>query len=235
MEPSFRKLAFSFSASWKSPAQAGLFVFLLAGFVFTGEKTRETFENAGRDLVAPPPGLERFTFGFRHAMADTFWVRSIQDFDYCEQEIRKQLCRGRGWLYQTLDMVTTLDGRFRMAYSAGGMALSVIISDIQGASLLFDKAVQNFPEDWIILYKAAYHALYEEKDAAKAARLMQAAAEHGAPDWVYVLAGRLYTEAGRRELAVRVLEQMKSLGLQDSMQERLRQKIEEKIAEPPAR
>lgn len=203
----------------------GLFFICLIGFFWSGLLLKKGASSVTRELAAPPAELVHFSFGFRHAMADGLWIRSLQDFDFCEREISKHLCQGKGWLFQVLDLITNLDPRFRMAYSAGGMALTVIVSDYQGASQIFDKGVREFPKDWVLLYKAAYHALQEEKDLEKAARLMQQAAENGAPDWVYILAGRLHTDAGQRELAERILEEMKALGFDEAMQERLRQKI----------
>ena len=187
-------------------------------FLFGAEETR-------RELVAPPASLVHFTFGYREAIADLFWIRSIQDFDYCEKKVSENICQGNSWLYQTLDLITELSPFFRMAYSAGGMALTIVISDIPGASKLFDKAVRNFPNDWSINYKAAYHAIYEEKDNAKAARLMESAARNGAPDWVYSLSAKLYTEAGKREMAERLLAEMEHTELDPAILEAMRKKL----------
>ena len=208
----------------KSPLVVGLFLF--AGLISSGLSLQKQIHGIPREFVAPPRGLEHFHFGFRYAMADLFWIRALQDFDFCEEKLDSQICRGRGWLYQTLDVVTTLDSQFRTAYSAGGLALSVLVSDIEGASKIFDRAVVAFPDDWILLYKAAYHALYEEKDTLKAAGLMERAARRGAPDWVFSLAGRLYSDSGRRELGLRLLDEMKNSGVDQRVQERLRQKLD---------
>ena len=208
----------------KSPLFVGLFLF--GGFFFSGVSLQKQIQAAPRELAPPPKGLEHFHFGFRSAMADLFWVRALQDFDYCEEKKSTQLCKGNGWLFQTLDVITTLDSQFRMAYSAGGMALSILISDIEGASKLFDRAVQEFPDDWVLLYKAAYHALYEEKNTEKAADLMLRAARRGAPAWVYSLAGRLYSDAGKSEVAERLLSEMQNSGIDERVQERLRQKLQ---------
>lgn len=178
-----------------------------------------------RELVAPPSSLVNFTFGYHEVMADMFWIRAIQDFDYCEKPLSKNLCQGNGWLFQTLDLITNLSPTFRMAYSAGGLALTIIISDIEGASKLFDKAVLRFPEDWGLLYKAAYHALYEEKDTDKAAQLMERAARHGAPDWVYMLSMRLYTEAGKREMANRLFYEVEKTIADPAILEAMRKKL----------
>lgn len=187
-------------------------VALMIGIVVTSAPLQRASKNAPRELLAPPLDIQYFTFGHRDLLADTFWLRSIQDFDYCENKLKEHLCRGQGWLYQMLDVITNLSPTFRMAYSAGSMALTVIISDIEGASKFFDKAVRQFPDDWILLYKAAYHAIYEEKNPAKAADLVERAAKHGAPEWVYALAGRLYSQSGRAELAEGLARQLEATG-----------------------
>lgn len=176
--------------------------------------------------IAPPPMIEHFSFGFNEVLADTLWIRAIQDFDYCDQEIAKHQCIQDSWLYRMLDAVTDLSPHFRMAYAAGGLALTVIISDIPGATKIFEKGVQQFPHDWPLLYRAAYQYLYEVKDKKRAAELLIQAGENGAPPWVFSLAGRLYSDSGELELAEKLLQEMK-----DAQQsELLIQRLEDKIA-----
>lgn len=175
-----------------------------------------------------PPQFKHFTFGYSEQFADTLWLRAIQDFDYCERKIDKINCEGKSWLYQMLDLVSELSPHFRTVHSAGPLALTVIISDIEGASKLFDKAVRNFPNDWVILYRAAYHALYEENNRPKAATLLERAARNGAPPWTYSLAGRLYTEAGQRELGERIYQEISQDPNLKEVAERLKKKLEHK-------
>ncbi len=205
---------------------------IAASLVVVGTWTRlsveRTHSNRVRELVAPPLSIKYFTFGYNHVIADSLWIRSLQDFDYCEKSLSKNLCTGKGWLYQMLNLITDLSPKFRIAYSAGGIALTVIISDIEGASRFFDKAVLEFPNDWVILYKAAYHCIFEEKNLSKAASLAERAAQHGAPDWVYSLAARLYTEGGRREWAQRMVQELRQGSILD---ERIIQRIEEKLGD----
>lgn len=143
-----------------------------------------------------PPQVQHLTFGHREQVADSLWLRAVQDFDYCEQEIAKQTCRSTGWLFRMLDLVTDLAPDFRMPYATGGLALTVLVNDFQGASRIFDKGVARFPKDWPLLSRAAYHALYEEKDKAKAARLLEQAGKAGGPPWYYLLAARLSSDEG---------------------------------------
>lgn len=203
----------------------GAALVLLAGLQSQALKIRE---KGYRDLTPLPAGLHNYSFGQQFALADFAWIRSIQDFDYCENEIRKGQCRNNGWLYQMLEAITLLDPKFKEPYSFGGLALSIIISDIAGASQIFKKGVQQFSTDWVLAYKAAYHALYEEKDNLKAAQMMEAAAKNGAPDWVYSLAGKLYAEGGRKELAIRLYEELRQ---NPAIPADVLKKLEERIAQ----
>lgn len=117
---------------------------------------------------------------------------------------RKKNC-DMSWPYFMMDAATNLSPLFRIVYVTGGVTLSVIVEDFAGASLLFDKGVSQI-RDWNLYYRAAYHFLYDVKDYAKAARLLDEAVEMGAPSWVRSLAARLLTLAGQAELAISVLE-----------------------------
>lgn len=179
-----------------------------------------------RDFLAPPLGIEHFTFGHRDVTADFFWVRAIQDFDYCDQQIEKNLCKGNSWLYRMLDTITNLSPQFRMPYATGAVALSVMVSDVKGAAEIFDKGIEQFPNDWPILYRAAYHSLYEVKDKKKAADLFMRAGRNGAPPWVFSLAGGLYNDANERVAAEAVLSEMIKGEKDPSLIKRLEEKLD---------
>lgn len=175
----------------------------------------------------PPPGIQHFTFGMKEQIADFLWLRALQDFEYCEKEIEKGVCQGRGWLFQMLDLVTDLSPAFRMPYSVGGLALSVLANDQQGASRIYEKAVQQFPFDWPILSRAAYHAMVEEGSNAKAARLLKAAADHGAPPWYYLLSTRVASREGDVLFAEEIIRQLEATPKRDEiLLKNLRRRLE---------
>jgi len=179
-----------------------------------------------RDLLSPPIGIQHFTFGHNDVTADILWIRAIQDFDYCDQQIAKNLCVGKGWLYRMLNSITDLSPKFRMPYATGAVALSVMVSDVDGAARIFDKGAENFPNDWPILYRAAYHNLYEVKDKKKAADLFIRAGRNGAPGWVFSLAGGLYNESNERVAAEAVLQEMIKTEVDETIIKRLQEKLE---------
>lgn len=204
-----------------------LVIAALAGGLYASHTSLQAEGPRPRELLAPPEDIQYFTFGHKEILADLLWIRAIQDFDYCEKLVNQRDCRTGSWLYQMLNVITDLSPYFRMAYSAGSMALTVIISDLEGASKFFDKAIAHFPTDWIINYKAAYHAIYEEKDLAKGARLVETAAQNGAPPWVHALAGRLYTQAGQVEMAELLARDLEASGGDPKVIAAIRQRIRE--------
>jgi hypothetical protein len=179
-----------------------------------------------RQLIPPPPHIERFAFGYQEVIADTLWIRALQDFDYCDVQTAKNICRNNSWLFQMLDSITNLSPNFRVPYAAGALALTVLITDVDGASKIFEKGVKAFPKDWPLLYRAAYHYLYEVNDKKRAAELLIEAGKNGAPTWVFSLASRLYSDSGKVELAKALLEQMIQEKQDPYLIERVRKKIE---------
>jgi hypothetical protein len=167
--------------------------------------------------------------GQRLISADFAWLRVIQDFDFKESGVIN-----KGWVYRTLDLVTTFDSRFRMPYINGAPTLSVLVHDKEGARLIFEKGIKNFPQDWSLLYRASYHYLYEVHDCKRAAELLNEAGKYGAPKWVANLASKLYTKTGQHQLArtvlVDIIERVKGTDFEEKFIQRLKD-LDEKSAE----
>lgn len=178
-------------------------------------------------LIAPPPYLEYFSFGNQMILADNLWLRAIQDFDYCDDQIAKNRCKNNSWLYQILNSTTNLAPDYYPVYTEGGIALSVILTDVEGASKIYEKGLALYPKDFPLLYRAGLHAYMEEKNKAKAADLyLRAARAQGLEGtWLYSLAARLYTDSGQKEVAVKLYHKMKEEGLEEGYLKRMREKL----------
>lgn len=206
---------------------------LLSALFFLATLALKTPEMQKRsDYLPPPVAIQHLSVGMKTQLADSFWLRAVQDFDFCEKTINENECQGKSWLFQVLNLATDLDPKFAPAmYQFAGLALTVLVSDYPGATVIFDKAVAQYPDNWELNYAAGYHALYEEKDKVKAARLYKAAGDYGAPKWVYSLASGLSNEGGDREFAQLILQTLeKSTGSADSEEnqkliKRIRQKL----------
>jgi hypothetical protein len=205
----------------KGPQVGALFSYLMVLLsVFQIQKL-----DLPKEFISPPPMIEHLVFGHNEFVADNLWIRVIQDIDYCEKQISTNVCRGKGWVARMLDAVTNLSPKIYFAYSVGAIALSVIVSDIQGATLLFDKGTKQFPNKWPLLYRAAYHAIYEEKNNAKAAELLEQAGRVGAPEWVFSLAAKLYDENGKREMGLNLLREMEAENADPKLISRMKERL----------
>jgi len=201
---------------------------LIIAFAYIGwlQTSVQVAKMATKPFLAPPPEyIEHFHFGFNDSMADSFWLRWIQDSENCTvyaRELKTQtyditrrgdsfynprykVCDG-SWAFKMLDAVTKLAPRFKMPYLAGGISLAVLTEDYQGATIIFDRGLKVYPEDWLLLYRAAFHYLYDLDDLVRAAELLERAADHGAPPWTKSLASKLYSKSGRLELGISTLE-----------------------------
>lgn len=121
--------------------------------------------------------------------------------------------------------IVRLDPNYKIVYYQGGLALTVLVSDYEGASKLFDLGTERYPMDWRLSYAAAYHALYEEKDHKKAADLYLQAGQHGAPEWVLSLANRLYVQAGVKGMGEEIIQLMESFIQDEDLLTRMKARI----------
>jgi tetratricopeptide (TPR) repeat protein len=211
--------------SKNSPLIWGVVLVLIGALVFLDHSFKVADDTQHKYLVPPPEHIELFHFGFADMVADSLWLRWIQDNDYCQtyagmvpahpisgtttgdfRNPRHKFC-DNSWSYKMLDAVTLLAPKFRMPYFAGAVTLSVLVEDYEGAKKIFDRGVENFPDDWMILYRASYHYLFDRQDLTTAASLLvRAQKSPGAPYWLALLGARLYTKAGQLELGLQTLE-----------------------------
>ena len=149
-----------------------------------------------------PQVYEYTHMGFQSLTGVSLWVQYL----YRHSLVLPKDAQGFSWQFRLLDTITNLSPKFRAAYRSGGEVLSVVVNDIEGARRIFEKGIEHFPTHWPLLYSAAYHYMEEVKDLDRASELYLEAQKHGAPNWVIALAGKLYSEAGRRDIAIKTLE-----------------------------
>ncbi len=178
-----------------------------------------------KDFISPPKGIEHFAVGMRPQMADLIWIRSIQDFDYCEKSEHSKKCKDNDWLYRMLKAVVTLDPKYYSAYASGALALSVLVSDYEGATEIYNMGIKEFPDDWVLLYRAGYHFLFEVNDFEKASQLYSRVSDLGGPFWAVNLGKRLNTKEGKLEVGRKVLQHMIRAEMPPQFAERLSEKL----------
>jgi tetratricopeptide (TPR) repeat protein len=184
-----------------------------------------------RSFLSPPENLKYFTLGYNDVIASVFWIRLLQDFEYCEggrftekdfvapseettDGISKVLDRklhaskcNKGWVYSMLNSITDIQPRFKIAYDTGAVLLSVLVDDREGARLIYEKGLAIYPDDWEMNFRAAYHYLWELQQPERAAILFNKAATlGGGPAWIAALSAALFTRVGNAKFAKIILE-----------------------------
>lgn len=186
----------------------------------------------GGHLVCINENLKFFTFSFDSQVTDILWIRFLQELDaYNESKIAKaHLCPDgtTSWHFQIINLAMELDRNFLEVAANAPILISITINDSKGASLLFDKAVNNFPDNWKILFHAAYQALFEEKNLRKAADLLNRSGINGAPNWVFSLAGGLYNQIGLTKFAESIYYYLSNKFPEEEATKRLKDKLEKK-------
>jgi hypothetical protein len=159
---------------------------------------------ASVDWVRSPALMRRLALSLDAVMADIYWIRSVQYYGDTKLSNSPQKAYGR--LYPLLDMTTTLDPRFNIAYRFGAILLSEGhpngAGNTQEAIALLDKAIKEMPDKWQYLHDAGFVEYWWNRDSAAAAGwLLRAAAQPGAPSWLKPTAASMLAEGGEAQNA----------------------------------
>ena len=153
----------------------------------------------------------RVFLSFDAMAADIYWIRSIQNYGRdrtSDRSDRFQL------LYPLLDLTTTLDPYFNIAYRFGAILLAV--EEPQGpgrpdlAIKLLLKGLEKNPR-WQYPYDIGFVHYWYTNDYQEAARWFErAAAMPRAPEWIRPLAAITMASGGDRQSARRMLNELLS-------------------------
>ena len=167
--------------------------------------------------------LKFASLGYNQLVADLLWLNTVQVMGDKGAERRDA-----EWLYQAYDVITTLDPQSDYVYQIGGVFLGVLSGRADLAVPLFEKGTRANPDSWRLQFYLGFNQFYylgHFKEAAEA--MAKAAALPGRPDYVQLLAARLYAEAQEPALALEFLGRM----YEDSKDEQVRAQLLERMKE----
>jgi tetratricopeptide (TPR) repeat protein len=154
---------------------------------------------------------DRLALTFDSLVADVYWIRTIQHYgrDYKD--------RGRTGRFELLepllDITTTLDPHFLIAYRFGAIFLSLSPPDGPGrpdrAIALLEKGLATNPTRWQLAHDLAFtHYLYTGDYQAAAGWFRKAMAMPNAPGWLGPLAATTAASGGDRAGARKMLAEL---------------------------
>ena len=169
----------------------------------------------------------RAVFTHRTLAADLYWIRAIQYFGG-----HARIARARqadpfepppgvaanpppsfDLLYPLLDITTTLDPRFKLAYRFGAIFLSAGYPEGPDrpdlAVALLRKGLSTSPEKWEYWHDIGFVYYWNKRDYQKASEAFQRGADlPGAPWWLRSLAATMLARGGDRETSRLLWRQM---------------------------
>jgi tetratricopeptide (TPR) repeat protein len=159
----------------------------------------------------------RLIFTHRSLASDLYWIRAIQYFGERTQRAKRLAATFLApppalaidppvefdLLYPLLDITTTLDPRFNIAYRFGAIFLSEGYPDGPGqpklAVALLEKGLERSPDKWQYWQDIGFVYYWSEHDYPKAAGAFARGADiAGAPWWLRSLAASMLANGGDR-------------------------------------
>jgi tetratricopeptide (TPR) repeat protein len=175
--------------------------------------------------VRSPTLMRRLTLGFNDLWADIYWVRAVQYFG--ETKLSKDETKNYDRLYPLLDVTTSLDPRFNIAYRLGAILLSEGYPSGAGntdqAIALLEKGLREMPEKWQYAHDAGFVCYWWRRDPTAAAQwFLKASQIPGAPNWLKPVAASMLTQGGEREPARRLWLEMATMAEHEWLREAAR-------------
>jgi tetratricopeptide (TPR) repeat protein len=176
--------------------------------------------------VRSPAVIKRMALSFDALASDLYWIRAIQY--YGGTRLSPDANKHYDLLYPLLDLTTSLDSRFSIAYRFGAFFLSERAPGGAGrpdlAIALLRKAIETNPDRWEYPYDIGF-VYYRYGQYAEAADWFRRASQvPGATNWLEPLAAVTLAVGGNLQ-ASRVLWQ----NLLNSQQEWLRRTAEQRL------
>ena len=211
-----------------------------------------------RDASFPPPAIEndaalyltsgqsvrRLSVAYQALAADVYWIRAIQHYGGTKRAIAGEQEAGGATgpnvagsrhrydlLYPLLDLTTTLDPRFNIAYRFGAIFLAEPYPGGAGrpdlAIALLEKGLRERPDKWEYMQDIGFvHYWWRHDYPAAAAWFRRAGEAPGGPWWLRSLAATTLAQGGDRQSSRLIWE-----SLRESDNDWLRREADRRLAQ----
>ena len=196
-------------------------VVLLAGAVQLQAVRERGYPSSDDDVEAmylrSGQAVRRLTGAYTALAADGYWIRAIQYYGGTKRRLQAQprvpepppmlavpTSNDYSLLYPILDITTTLDPRFTIAYRFGSVFLAEAYPRGPGrpdlAAALLEKGLRAQPDKWEYMEDIGFVHYWYNHDYRAAARWFQKASDTpGAPWWLRSLAATTLAQGGDRQ------------------------------------
>jgi hypothetical protein len=167
--------------------------------------------------ITSGPAVRRMSLAYTGLAADLYWIRAIQYYGGTKQKLNQGFpatvppqaltadpAADFPLLYPLLDLTTTLDPRFNVAYRFGSVFLAEAYPNGPGrpdlAVALLEKGLGERPDKWEYMQDVGFvHYWYRRDYRTAAAWFDKASRVPGAPWWLKALAATTLAQGGDRQ------------------------------------
>ena len=162
--------------------------------------TPDTAENLL--YVRSPAAMTRMALSYDAVLADLYWIRAVQHYGGTRLSTDPE--KQYDLLYPLLDLTTSLDPRFNVAYYFGSTFLAEAPPNGPGrpdlAIALLEKGLRAQPDQWEFVQWIGFVHYWWRQDYVQAGQWFLRAAEFpDAPFWLRQLAATTLAEGGNRD------------------------------------
>ena len=180
--------------------------------------------------VRSPAALRRMALSYDSILADVYWIRAIQL--YGDTRLGHTADRSYDLLYPLLELTTTLDPYFDVAYQFGGLFLAEKPPGGPGrpdlAVKLLQRGVDAQPDDWRLYQAVGFVHYWSYRDYATAADWFGRAARlPDAPTWMGALSAVTLAEGGNRQSSRLLWQQIQQTATDDWFQRESQRRLKQ--------
>lgn len=155
--------------------------------------------------------LKRAALSYDSLVADVYWLRTVQHYGDTKRSTDPN--KKYDLLYPLLDLTTSLDPRFNIAYRFGAILLAETFPGGPGrpdqSIVLLEKGLQEQPEKWEFAEDIGFVYYWWLNDYEHAAEwFRRASAMPGAPQWLVPVAAVTLAQGGSRESSRRLWQEI---------------------------
>ena len=160
--------------------------------------------------VESPDTVRRAALSFDGLAADLYWIRAIQHYGGTKRAGDPNASYDQ--LYPLLDLTTSLDPRFNVAFRFGSIFLSEPAPNGPGrpdlAIALLEKGIAAQPQRWEYAQDIGFVHYWWRRDYKTAAEWFLRGADMGGPDWLRQLAAVTLARGGNRASSRRLWQEV---------------------------
>lgn len=113
--------------------------------------------------------VQKFHLGFKRLQSSFLWISTIIESDL-EHYNAKDL---NSWMFLRFSTIARLEPHFYENYNFGGIYLSIVKDDLEGATAIYKMGLAEYPNDFKLLRDASFHFFHETKDYKMAYQISQ--------------------------------------------------------------